>query len=120
MSAIGLEKADGKERRNMMENTTIKDVVLDKKMDNYNFENNNFLASQELTVTITLAEYRKLVENDATSKQRIKQSDDDKYARNCENTALKEENARLKAELYELQKKLDGEEVTNEKPTESV
>lgn len=41
---------------------------------------------------------------------------DDKYTRNTENEALKKENAELKAELYELQKRLEGdsEESTND------
>lgn len=91
-----------------MENTTIKDVILDKKMD-YSFERKNFLASQELTVTITLDEYRDLVVKTATAEQRIKKADDDRYDRNAENERLKKENAELKAELYELKKAMDAD-----------
>lgn len=87
-----------------MENTTIKDVILDKKMDKYNFEERDFLAAGELTVTITLGEYRKLLKDVATAEQRIAKADEDKYSRNSENEALKKENASLKAELYELKK----------------
>lgn len=90
-----------------MENTTIKDVILDKKMDSYGFDRKDFLASGELTVTITLSEYRKLIEDCATAKQRIDAANDDKYERNCLNKKLEEENAKLKAELYELQKAKD-------------
>ena len=92
-----------------MENVTLKDVVLDKKMD-YSFERKDFLASGELTVTITLGEYRRLVEDCATAKQRIDKANDDRYERNKENEALKRENAELKAELYELKKAVDGKE----------
>lgn len=100
-----------------MENTTIKDVILDKKMDSYSFEKNNFLASGELTVTITLGEYRRLVEDCATAKKRIDDANDDKYSRNAENEKLKAENDALKAELYELQKRLD---IGNESETDNI
>lgn len=100
-----------------MENTVIKDVLLDKKLDRYGFENNDFLASGELTVTITLSEYRKLVKDCATAQARIDKAESDRYERNSENEALKKENAELKAELYEMTK---ANEVvaTNEDDTE--
>lgn len=87
-----------------MDNTVIKDVLLDKKLDRYGFENNDFLASGELTVTITLSEYRKLVKDCATAQARIDKAEADRYERNSENARLTEENNRLKAELYEMQK----------------
>lgn len=87
-----------------MDNTVIKDVLLDKKLDRYGFENNDFLASGELTVTITLSEYRKLVKDCATAQARIDKAEADRYDRNRENERLTEENNRLKAELYEMQK----------------
>ena len=87
-----------------MDNTVIKDVLLDKKLDRYGFDNNDFLASGELTVTITLSEYRKLVKDVATAQARIDKAEADRYDRNSENTRLTEENNRLKAELYEMQK----------------
>lgn len=87
-----------------MDNTVIKDVLLDKKLDRYGFDNNDFLASGELTVTITLSEYRKLVKDVATAQARIDKAEADRYDRNRENERLTEENNRLKAELYEMQK----------------
>lgn len=87
-----------------MDNTVIKDVLLDKKLDRYGFDNNDFLAAGELTVTITLSEYRKLVKDVATAQARIDKAEADRYDRNRENERLTEENNRLKAELYEVQK----------------
>lgn len=87
-----------------MDNTVIKDVLLDKKLDRYGFDNNDFLAAGELTVTITLGEYRKLVKDVATAQARIDKAEADRYDRNRENERLTEENSKLKAELYEMQK----------------
>ena len=87
-----------------MDNTVIKDVLLDKKLNRYGFENNDFLAAGELTVTITLSEYRKLVKDVATAQARIDKAEADRYDRNRENERLTEENSRLKAELYEMTK----------------
>ena len=88
-----------------MENTITNNVVLEKKMDCYNNNNNNldnFTAPQELTVTVTLHEYRNLVEEVATKKQDIDKANRDKYERDCENRKLKEEVAKLKEEIYNL------------------
>lgn len=87
-----------------MDNTVIKDVLLDKKLDRYGFDNNDFLAAGELTVTVTLSEYRKLVKDVATAQARIDKAEADRYERNRENERLTEENNKLKAELYEMQK----------------
>lgn len=87
-----------------MADTIISSAILDKKLDDYHYENENLIAEGEITVTITLYEYRKLVKADATAESRIAKANEDKYSRESENDRLKEENARLKAELYELQK----------------
>ena len=87
-----------------MDNTVIKDVLLDKKLDSYGFDKTDFIAAGELTVTITLGEYRKLVKDVATAQARIDKAEADRYDRNRENERLTEENNRLKAELYEMQK----------------
>ena len=87
-----------------MDNTVIKDVLLDKKLNRYGFDNNDFLAAGELTVTVTLSEYRKLVKDVATAQARIDKAEADRYERNTENERLTEENNKLKAELYEMQK----------------
>lgn len=94
----------------MENNTTVKDVILDKKLDGYGTNDNDFLASGELTVTITLEEYRKLVEKCATRDYCINEAEKDKYTRENENEELRKENAELKAELYELQKQAADDE----------
>lgn len=88
-----------------MDNTMkseVKNVVLEKKLENYYFEEKNFSAPGELMITITLKEYRELVQKVATSDERIKVADNDKYERNKENESLKKEVEELKSKLYEI------------------
>ena len=59
---------------------------------------------------ITLAEYRELVSVKAIKDKLVKDAEDGKYQREAEIKKLTGENAALKAELYELRKKLDAEE----------
>lgn len=91
-----------------MDNTMkseVKNVVLEKKIENYYFEDKNFSAPGELMITITLKEYRELVQKVATSDARIKDVENDKYERNKENENLKKEVDELKCKLYELNMK---------------
>lgn len=81
-----------------------------KEVDRYEDSANNYFGENEIRVTITLNEYRELVSVKATTDSRVKKAEEDKWSRENENKNLKEENARLKAELYELQKKLTEEE----------
>lgn len=97
-----------------MESINVTETILDKKLEGYGFEQKNFKASSELTVEITLSEYRELVGKDATAKYRVDEANNDKYARENRISALEKENANLKAELYELRKKLDIEESEEE------
>lgn len=89
------------------DNSKLYAEILDKKLDGYDVNKDNFLSPGELRVTISLNEYRKLVGNDATRQQAIKKAEDDKYIRENEIKSLKEENARLKGENYDLKKELD-------------
>lgn len=91
-----------------MENTVVNNVVLDKKIEGYYFESNNFIAPQEITITITLAEYRELVKKVATRDADIDAANKDRYTRNSENEKLKAEIAELKAKLYELQNNMNN------------
>lgn len=87
-----------------MENTTNINAVLEQKLDSAKYSGlENFTAPQELTVTITLNEYRDLVSKVATAQSRIDEANKNKWERDAENKKLKEEVAELKAKLYELQ-----------------
>lgn len=88
-----------------MENTNEVNVVLDKKIDGYGVDAKlqNFIAPQEITVTITLAEYRELVTKVATRDADVSKAESDRYERNKKIEALEKENAELKAKIYELQ-----------------
>ena len=80
---------------------------LQEKKLGYSFDEKDYVIDGELTVTITLREYRELVSTKATTKAEIAKAEADKWKRNDENSKLREENANLKAELYELKKKVD-------------
>ena len=95
----------------MENNTIVTNVILDKKMEGYHWEGNNFVAPGEITVTITLDEYRDLVAKNATRKADIDEANKNKFTRDKENEDLKAKVAALTAEIYELQKKLGA---TNE------
>lgn len=91
-----------------MENVNVCETILGKKLDDYAFDKNNFIAASELTVTITLSEYRSLVAANATRKSDVDKANIDKYERENENKRLKEEVSRLKAEIYELKTAIDN------------
>lgn len=91
-----------------MENVSVKDVILEKKIDGYRCNENDFVASQELTVTITLAEYRQLIANDATRKEQVDKANADKWSRESEIKALKEENEALRKDLCDMRRKTEG------------
>ena len=80
-----------------------------KEMGSYSDDPNNYVAPDEITVRITLAEYRELVSVKAIKDKLVNDAEYDKYQREADIKRLKEENAALKAELYELRKKLDTE-----------
>ena len=87
----------------MQESISVTNAVLNKKMETYRWEAKDYVAERELTVTITLAEYRELVSSHANARHDIDKANADKYKRESENAALKEEVNNLRARLYELQ-----------------
>ena len=86
----------------MDDNSRLIGTILDKKIGNYDTNYKNFVAPTEITVTITLEEYRTLVANNATRDKDIDAANKDKYNREVEIKNLKEENAKLKGENYDL------------------
>lgn len=88
-----------------MENISIShfenDAVQDKKLESYDWGKDNFLAGQELTVTVTLREYRELVASKATADQTVQASREKVVKLEAE---LKE--AKAEAENYDLQNKV--------------
>lgn len=71
-------------------------LILDKKLQNYG-KNNDFVAPKELTVTITLAEYRELVSRDSKSSSEFEKLRDQNWKLESENKKLKETIETLKA-----------------------
>lgn len=90
-----------------MESTNTVTRILDEKLDKYGNNLDDFVAEDELTVTITISEYRKLVSEFATKQSDIKKAEADKYERNRANDLLKADIEKLKAENYELKKQID-------------
>ena len=85
-----------------IKNFNVCETLLSKKLDSYNSNDNDFIASGEITVTITLAEYRELVESKARKDFEINEANSDKWKRENENAELKKEIERLKQQLYDL------------------
>lgn len=91
----------------MADSVKVIDPVLDTKLDRYDYDaRSNMTVQGELTVTITLHEYRDLVSKVATREYDISEANKNKYERDSENKRLKEEISKLKAELYEYEKKV--------------
>lgn len=87
-------------------NTTTQDVVLDKKLSDYG-KNDDFIASQEITVTITLREYRELVSNSATREYEINKANSNRYERETQIKTLEQRVKTLEDENYSLKRKLE-------------
>lgn len=86
----------------MAESVNVTSTILDKKIEHYDWRAKDFVAEGELTITITLAEYRELIASSATKKQDIDKANEDKYIRDEENKWLKSECEALRAMVYEL------------------
>ena len=93
-----------------MDNITIShfenDAIQEKKLETYGWEKKDFLAGQELTVTITLGEYRELVASKATADQTVQASREKVVKLEQDLKKDQEQAERLKAENYDLQSKV--------------
>lgn len=96
----------------MAETINVKEHYYTKDFGAYKSTEDNFVANQELTVTITLNEYRNLIGAVAKANSKIEEANKDKYTREEENRKLKEEVNRFKGLLYE--KALSESEVAEE------
>lgn len=86
----------------MSESVNVTSAILDKKMDIFRWDAKDYVAENELTITITLAEYRALIASEATKWYDIDKANADKYEREAENKRLREEVEALRARLYEM------------------
>ena len=82
------------------------DAIQEKKLESYGWEKHDFLAGQELTVTITLGEYRELVSSKATADQTVQASREKVVKLEQDLKKAQEQAERLKAENYDLQNKV--------------
>ena len=98
----------------------IEESLLKRKIDNYSYSSDlkDFQAENELTVEITLNEYRELIKEKSIADYKIKEAEKDRYTRNSENEKLKKENKELEMKLFEY-RKLYGELKQSEKEMES-
>lgn len=69
-----------------------------KEFNSYNNTENNFVANQELTITITLNEYRKLIQEVAKKEARR-----EKYKAQSAKSDLEKEMEILRGKIYQLQ-----------------
>ncbi|MCI8272876.1 MAG: hypothetical protein HFJ55_02195 [Clostridia bacterium] len=97
----------------------IEESLLKRKIDSYSSKLKDFQAENELTVEITLNEYRELIEETATADYRIKKAEENKYTREDENKNLKKEKQKLEKQLFEYRKQY-GELIEPNKDEEEV
>lgn len=97
MTVVDKEKVDMK-----IPESTDSRVVKD--LAGYRVNDENFIGVGEITVTITLKEYRSLIGIAATVEQIKSAATDRALKAEMENSNLKNENAKLKQENYDLQK----------------
>lgn len=96
-------------------------TLMSKKLDSWGSNLNDFKAEKELTVEITLNEYRELIKSKVTKETDIEKANKDKYTREEENKKLKKQNKELESKLFEyirkfgdLEEDKDNEEVEDE------
>ena len=91
----------------MDDNNRLASQILEKKTGGYGTDYKNFIAPQEITVTITLEEYRTLVANNATRQKDIDAATNDKFVREQQIKDVTAANDKLKGENYDLKTQID-------------
>ena len=88
--------------------------ILAKKLEGWGVNLNDYQTENELTVEITLSEYRQLVNEVATKEYDIKKINEDKYRRDEENRNLKEKNQDLVNKLLAYKERYGNIEIEDE------
>ena len=94
------------------------ETLTSKKLDRWGSDLNDFKTESELTVEITLNEYRELIKSKATKEADIENANKDKYTRESENQKLKEQNKELERKLFEYMKRFGDLEAKEEEQEE--
>lgn len=86
------------------------DELLDKKIRDYSSNENNFTIPHELTVTITLKEYRMLIESKAVKEDEISKIRSEKYNLQEKIRQLETENDLLTRKIMRIDKEAEESE----------
>lgn len=97
-----------------MESISEETQVLAKKMSKWDSPEDNFAATGEITVTITLSEYRDLIKEKATKEMKIQELRNSEYAANEQLKAAKAEIAELKEQIVRLKSLYPTQEVQSD------
>lgn len=97
-----------------MESISEEVQVLSKKMVKWDSPEDNFVATGEITVTITLSEYRNLIKEKATKDAEIQELRNSKYSADEQTKAAKEEIAELKEQIVRLKSLYPTQEVQSD------
>ena len=91
-----------------MENVVVKDAILDKKLNEWGYEHKDYVAQGELTVEITLREYRDLITDKAKSQYKVDEVLREKADRQAEIAELKSQIISLNAVITNLKTSITG------------
>lgn len=97
-----------------MESISEETQVLAKKMSKWDSPEDNFVATGEITVTITLSEYRDLIKEKATKGTEIQELRNSKYVANEQLKVAKAEIAELKEQIVRLKSLYPTQEVQSD------
>jgi hypothetical protein len=97
-----------------MESISEETQVLAKKINGWDSPEDNFVATGEITVTITLSEYRNLIKEKATKDAEIQELRSSKYSADEQTKAAKAEIAELKEQIVKLKSLYPTQEVQSD------